>query len=337
MKTRSIGVAFDWRGATLASISRLASVSDKNGYDYFWIPEAWGTDAVVASANVLSLTSRIKVATGVLNIYSRSAALIGMSCLSLMQLGQERFALGLGTSGRALVENWHGVPYESPIIRTREYVEVIRKVVRGEQIDYSGKILKLRNFRAFTTAPSNCNLEIYLGALGDRNIRLAGEICDGAIVTFYPRSRIRHALEVLNESVGKPQRNLFWMVPTMLLGSHNDYETEQRSRNEMAKLIAFYVTSMGDYYSSLLEKCGFGSTVAAIKESYGRGDKQGASKAVSEELLNELCLLGTKSELKNTIEDLPEGVTPVMSANISDEGRLESFQKTLLAVAPERS
>ena len=165
-----------------------------------------------------------------------------MACVTLDQIAPGRFILGLGSSGKAVVENWHGTSFAMPIRRTKEYVEIITRVLAGIIWIMLARYLRLSGFRLYTNSRSS-DQEIYIGAIGDRNLTIAGEISDGAIVTMYPLSKIQHALERLEpaNSQGKEKR-LFVYVPLRI--TLNSDETI-KARMEVAKNIAFYVSSMG--------------------------------------------------------------------------------------------
>jgi alkanesulfonate monooxygenase SsuD/methylene tetrahydromethanopterin reductase-like flavin-dependent oxidoreductase (luciferase family) len=325
-----LGVTFDWRGASIAGISELSKAADELGYDSFWIPEAWGTEGFAASAHVLNQTKHIKVRTGVLNTYSRSAAVLGMGSLTLLQIDPKRFSLGLGTSGRRLVEDWHGVKFDQPLGRMREYVEVIKKVVRGGVVDYKGKVLNLSRFRAYTEIPHGDDFKIYLAALGDKSLRLAGEISDGAIVIFYSMQKLGHALEQLNAFPSDKVRELVAIIPAEVTNSSD----EERALLSMKKRISFYISSMGVYYARLLADSGFSEIVGKVNEAHGRGEKERALDAVTRELVDELCLLGNPEEIRRKIDAL-KGVTPVLGLRISSQEEVADSLKTLRALAPD--
>src|SRR5487761_951886 len=143
------GVTIDWRGATINAITTIAKKADECGYGYLWIPEAWGLEAFSTIGHLLSATKKIKIGTGVINVHSRSAATIAMGSATLNQLAPGRFLLGLGTSGRRLIEGWHGVKFEKSFQRTKEYVEAIQKILKGEEARYGGDLLKMSGFRLF--------------------------------------------------------------------------------------------------------------------------------------------------------------------------------------------
>ncbi len=304
-----LGVSINWRGATIESSRAIAQEADRLGFEYLWLTEAWGLEALSTAGYLLGLTSRIKVGVGVLNIFSRSAALIGMACATLDQIAPERFVLGLGSSARAVVENWHGVPFQRPTQRTKEFVEVVRRVAGGEQLNYSGEILKLSGFRLYTR-PRLDQQEIYIGALGERNLELAGEISDGAIVTMYPLSRMSRALQILEQSDGKKKKTLFAYLPLKIT---RNPEEVTRARVEVARNIGFYIASMGKFYAANLSKLGFEENVKKIIAGHSRGGSKGASEAVDEELIGELSLIGSVEEIREKLMELPKGVVPVIA------------------------
>src|SRR5579864_5695975 len=166
----------------LDAVVELARVADRLGYDTLWVPETWGFDAVTILAVLAASTERIRIASGVLNVYSRSAALIAQTAASLQHLSRNRFILGLGTSGPIVVEGWHGVAFRNPIMRTREYVEVIRLALSAQTVDFAGQTMQLSRFRLLN--PPNAMPPIYIASLGPRNVRLTGEVADGWLPTF---------------------------------------------------------------------------------------------------------------------------------------------------------
>ena len=194
------GLCINWRGATIDFTREIALEADKLGLEYLWLSEAWGMEATSTAGYLLGITRRVKIGAGILNVYSRSAALIGMACATLDQIAPNRFLLGLGSSGKTVVENWHGASFTKPLQRTREYVEIIRRVVRGEDLEFSGEVLNLSGLRLYTKPGSN-NQEIYIGAIGDRNLTIAAEILRRGYCYFvstfknFARSRSNEKIE----------------------------------------------------------------------------------------------------------------------------------------------
>ncbi len=305
----NFGVTVAWQGSTIEALNVIAGEADKSGFGYFWVPEAWGLEAFSTVSNILSRTTRIRVGTGIANVYSRSAALIGMGSATLDQIAPGRFMLGLGSSGRAVVENWHGYGFSKPLRRTEEYVQVIRKVASGESVEFQGEILHLSKFRLYTK-PVAPKLEIYLGAIGDANLRHAGKICDGAILVLYPISQLNHATKVLKGESQNGEKRLFVYLPAFISASRNDLV---RAKQRVARSIAFYVSSMGSYYSKNLVRFGYEDDVKRIVEAHKSGGSSASEKAVSETLLEDLSLIGSHESVVERVSKLPEGVIPVLA------------------------
>ena len=304
------GVCINWRGATIDFTRMVALEADNLGFEYLWLTEAWGLEALSTAGYLLGITRKVKIGAGVLNIYSRSAAVIGMACATLDQIAPDRFLLGLGSSGKTVVENWHGVSFAKPFERTKEYIEIIKRVARGDNLDYSGEVLTLSGFKLYTK-PRAKDQEIYIGAIGDRNLTIAGRISDGAIVTIYPLSRISHALDVLerSKSDGKEKR-LFAYIPLKITLNSDETRT---ARTEVAGNVAFYIGSMGRYYASNLSKLGYEESVKKILKAHSEGGSRAAANSVDDDLIDDLSLVGDVEQIREKIQSLPRMMTPVFA------------------------
>jgi alkanesulfonate monooxygenase SsuD/methylene tetrahydromethanopterin reductase-like flavin-dependent oxidoreductase (luciferase family) len=322
------GVALSWRGTTVDGTRTLCTEADRLGFEYFWITEAWGLEALSTAGYLLGFSRNIKIGTGVLNVFSRSAALIGMACATLDQISPGRFLLGIGASGKKLVENWHGVSFEKPSTRVKEYVKVIQRVVRGDPVDFRGETMKLSDFKLYAK-PIERKQEIFLGAMGDRNLQLAGEISDGAIVTMYPISQLAHALHEVNGSaLSGAKKEVFSYL--QLKVAKNEAEKEN-AKTEIAKHIAFYVASMGANYARNLCKLGFEKDVNEIIAAHSSGGSKSAAQAVSEKLIGELSLIGTPEEIQEKVTGIPDGVTPVFVVDAPQDSDIRALKLDQLA------
>lgn len=311
------GVTFDWRGAALEAITTISLQADHSGCGYFFVGEAWGLEAFSTVAHVLTVTKRIKVGTGVVSIYSRSAATIAMACATLNQLAPGRFLLGLGASGQGLVESFHGAKFDRPFERTRKYVEDIRKIQSGEPVDYSGRA-ELARIRLFTTA-AKPPVPTYLGAIGEKNLELSGRVADGAIVTMYPISKLGYCRDLVRRE--DTSKKVFAFIPIKVTNSERE---EATGKFEISKLIAFYVASMGKYYAQNLIKLGYEKQVREIKEIAASGGTSEAARVISDDLLKDFALVGSPSQIIDKLVRFPEGVNPVLafSAGTGKDGEV---------------
>ena len=304
------GVTFDWRGAALEAITTISLQADHSGCGYFFVGEAWGLEAFSTVGHILTVTKRIKVGTGVVSVYSRTPATIAMACATLNQLAPGRFFLGLGTSGQGLVEAFHGAKFDRPFQRTKKYVEDIRKIQSGDLVDYSGRQepARIRLFAAAVKPP----VPTFLGAIGEKNLALSGSIADGAIVTMYPISKLGFCRDLVRQA--KASSKVFSFIPTKV--TSNDRE-EAAGKFEIAKLIAFYVSSMGKYYAQNLIKLGFEKQVDEIKQAAAKGGTSEAAKIISDDLLKDFALVGTAPQIIDRLARFPEGVNPVLAFSAS--------------------
>lgn len=328
---RNLGLTVAWQGATVDALRAIALEADRLGFGYLWIPEAWGVEALSTIAHLLTITTKIKIGSGILNVYSRSAALIGMACATLDQISPGRFALGLGSSGRELVENWHGVKFEKPLDRTREYIDVIRKVASGESVDYNGEILHLNRFRLFSK-PMVSVPEIYLGAIGEKNLRLSGRVADGAILATFPISKLDYAESVVNEESGN--KKIFAYYPLKIVDSE---EGKQEARTEFAKNIAFYVSSMGSYYAKNLSNLGYADRVKKIRAAYSTGGSKAAVSAVEPEFVDDLSFIGSAKSIVEKVSQISKNVIPVFGLRASSIEATQEGIESLRVLAAEIS
>jgi Luciferase-like monooxygenase len=323
-----IGVTVDWRGVTVESLSAIAVEADRLGFGYFWVPEAWGLEAFSIIGHLISLTKNIRFGSGVLNVYSRSPALIAMGYATLDQMSPGRFVLGLGSSGKGLIENWHSTRFEKPIRRTREYVESIRLILSGKVADYKGEILNLSRFRLFTKIPES-EPEIYLAAMGEKSLKLAGEISDGAITTLYPISKLPDCAKTVRSADPSRTKRVFAYIPTEMIEKGSERSIAMA---RLAKYISFYVASMGKYYAQNLCSLGFRNDIERIISAHSSGS-EGASKAVSDALIEEVCAIGSANEIGVKLSSLPEGVLPILGLSISSREELSSSMNTIRGIA----
>lgn len=326
------GVTIDWRGASLQALTTIALQADYSGCGYLWVPEAWGLEAFSTIGHLLSITKRIKIGTGIVNIFSRSPGTIAMACATFNQLAPQRFLLGLGTSGKGLVEAFHGLRYEKALRRTEEYIAAIKKIESGEPIDYNGEIIKLARFRLYT-APVKPSTPIYLGAIGEKNLTLAGKVAEGAIVTLYPMSKLAQAHALVNQGNNSGKKKMFVYIPLRL--TRNEQE-EASAKTEIARFVSFYVTSMGKYYAQSLSGLGYGKQVQEIKSAASSGaGTLDASKLLDNEFLKEFALIGTPAKILDQIARIPDGIHPVFALAASSRSDGDTSARALREISVE--
>lgn len=275
-------------------------LADELGYDSVWLGESWGYELFTSMSDLVRATKRIKIGAGIANIYSRSPALIASTIATLDERSEGRILLGLGPSGAQVVEHWHGVPFEKPLQRTREYVEIIRTILRGEKLMYQGEIFQLeRGFKLRFKSPRP-DLPIYIAAMGPKNIAQTGEIADGVLPVYWPASKwgaLRAQLDAGSLQAGRPAHSaaIAPYITTVILRDDASEAERRAAALKAASPLAYYIGKMGVYYAQMLTRNGFGEDVEAVLAGWQQGMKS-ALEAVSPRLLEETTIIGTARE-----------------------------------------
>ena len=303
---------------SLLTVEQVLACSKKLGMlksDTVWIPETWGME----NFSMLSLVSKennySKIGSSIINIYSRSPSLIAMGAATVDTISNKRLVLGLGTSSQPLVEDFHGDKFERPLNRMKEYVEIIRLILSGKMINYSGKIFSLKNFSLLIKPPRN-TIPIYLAAVNQRMVELSWKIADGVIFYLRPKSEIKSTLSKM-QSQKKIDASL-----QIITCVHSDSE---KAMIRAKKTLAFYV-SVGKIYREFLASNGFKNETKNIFEEYEKNGLKNNHELVPESMVNELCIAGTPDECKNQLKQFRNtGIDlPIIQFNPTDNV-LDSF------------
>ena len=277
--------------------------------DTVWIPETWGME----NFSMLSMASKensfAKIGSSIVNIYSRSPSLIAMGAATVDTISNKRLVLGLGTSSQPLVEDFHGDKFEKPLKRMKEYVEIIRLILTGKRINYSGEIFSLKDFSLLIKPPRN-TIPIYLAAVNQKMVELAWEIADGVIFYLRPKNEIKSTLAKM-ENQKKIDTTL--QIITCI---HKDPE---KAIIRAKKTIAFYV-SVGKIYREFLALNGFKNETKNIFEEYKKTGLENNHELVPKSMINELCISGTPDECKKQLKQFREtGINlPIIQFNPTD-------------------
>jgi F420-dependent oxidoreductase-like protein len=283
-------------------VAALARLAEDAGLDSVWVSETWGSDATVLAAWIAAHTERVAVGTGVLQMPGRTPAAAAMAAMTLDHLSEGRLRLGLGVSGPQVVEGWHGVPFESPLARTREYVAIVRAALaREEPLAFEGEVYSLpaaggrgRSLKMNVT-PLRADLPIYLAAMGPKNVALAVEIADGWLpLLFCPEHTDVFALPPLPAT--------FDVAPMVLTAIDDDLGS---ARDVVRPQIALYVGAYGskqqNFYADLVRRYGFEAEVDAIQEAALDRRPADATAAVTDELVDSLALVGPVDRVRERV------------------------------------
>lgn len=287
--------------AAWKQIVEKVKIADRLGYDSIWLGESWGYELFTSMADLVRETSRIKIGAGIANIFSRTPALIASTVATLDERSGGRIILGLGPSGANVIEHWHGVPFQKPVQRTREYVEIIRTILRGEKLIYHGEMFNLERGFKLRFAPPRPDLPIYIAAMGPKNVVQSGEIADGILPVYWPGNKwgeLRQQLDEGSALAGRPPHSaaIAPYLTCAILDEDMDEERRAAIRFAATSPLAYYIGKMGVYYAQMLTRNGFGAEVQAVQEGWKQGMKS-AIDAVSPELFEATTLLGTPTEI----------------------------------------
>jgi F420-dependent oxidoreductase-like protein len=323
-------------------IHAFVRASDKLGYDTLWIAEAYGWDAFTLLADLACVTGRIKLGTGIINVFSRSPALIAQSAASMDNISGGRFVLGLGTSGHQVVEGWHGVKFERGVRRLRETIDIVRTVLRRERLTYEGEIFHLDMGLKLITHPVRDQIPIYLATLTPAGMALAGEMADGWIPVFFsPRhweSVLRPALAVGAERAGRSLDELSICVyQTVIVTDDLD-----AGRDAMRPHLALYIGGMGsrdkNYYNQLFRRYGFESEARRIQELYLDRRREEAMAALTPELIDLVTIIGPLEECRRRLGELGAvGVDEVAISLLVPDNDPAKVMAALEGLAPASS
>ena len=289
--------------------------------DVIWIPETWGMENFSMLATSSIENSFSKIGSSIINIYSRSPTQIAMGAATVDTLSNQRLILGLGTSSKPIVENFHGSKFVNPVQRMREYVEIIRLCLSGEKINYSGQIFSLENFSLLIKPPRR-NVPIYLAAVNYKMIELTWEIGDGVIFYLRPKNEIKVTLEKMQN-----QRRIDSTLQIITCVDENSEKAIERAK----KTVAFYI-SVGEIYRNFLANNGYRNEIDNIYEEYKNSGLQNNFTLVSDKMIKDLCICGTPDEARHQLNAFQDtGIDlPIIQFNPIDkvESSFELLVKT---------
>lgn len=312
-----LGLALGYSGKSLDLPLDLVKRAEAVGFDSVWVSEAYGSDAVSPAAWLLAQTSRIKVGTSIMQMPARTPAMAAMTAMTLSQLSGGRFILGLGASGPQVVEGWHGVPYAKPITRTREYIQIVRKIMaREEAVRFDGEIYQLplqgsgatglgkplKSIMAADTA-----IPIYTASITPVGLACAGEYADGVFPVWMSPDRFEaigpYLQRGFDEAANGKSLAGFDIAPNVPVMLGDDLEA---LRLPIKQMRALYIGGMGardkNFYTAYTRAMGFADAAEKIQSLYLKGDKEAAIAAVPDELVDETCLIGSESMIRARAE-----------------------------------
>ena len=306
-----LGFLLGYSGKQIHIPIELIKQAESMGYDSVWTAEAYGNDAVTSAAWVLAQTTKIRVGTAIMQMPARTPAMCAMTAMSLDQLSGGRFIVGLGASGPQVVEGWHGVPYGKPVTRTKEYIQIMRKIFEREgPVEFDGQMYQMPNQSEGTTGLCKplksilaaTDIPIYTASITPAGLRCAGEVADGVFPVWMDPNKY----DVLGESIeqgfekagnGKSLKD-FDIAPFVTVAMNDDLDA---AYDALRPWLALYIGGMGaknkNFYHEYATRLGYGDAANQIQELYLSGKKPEAEALVPNELLDEVSLIGPRERI----------------------------------------
>ncbi|MBO0865615.1 MAG: LLM class F420-dependent oxidoreductase, partial [Mycobacterium sp.] len=328
-----IGVVLDYSGGFREAADRVVDL-EKVGIDVAVVAEAYSFDAVSQLGYLAAKTSTVELASGVFPIYTRTPSLLAMTAAGLDFVSDGRFRLGIGTSGPQVIEGFHGVPFDAPLGRTREVVEICRQVWRRDRVSYPGKHYQiplpadqgtgLGKALHIINQPVRQRIPISIAALGPKNVELTAEIAEGwQPVFFYPEK----AQSVWGEALaaGRAKREPTLGPLDVMVGASLAIGDDVEDRLAWVKpQLALYIGGMGaknrNFYHNLATRYGFGEVANRIQELYLSGRKAEAVAAVPDELVRHISLIGPRGFVAERVAAFADaGVTTLLATPLSTD------------------
>ena len=281
-------------GYSLERMRELALLADVHGFHSVWLAESWGLDAVTLLADIGAHTRRVALGTAIVSVFSRTPAGFAMAAATLAHLYEGRVILGLGASTKALVEKWHGVRFDRPLARLRDTVCILRQILAGQTVSYRGEVFSVDGYH-LRVPPPQPSPPIYLAGLGPTSRGLVGELADGWLPYLIPLRGLASTVAEIRNHASRSGRSgdAIRIAPLITTAVAED---SHLARERARQHIAFYLGAMGPHYRGFVASFGFEEETKGIAAAWREGDRSGAFRLVSDEMLRELAIAGSPDE-----------------------------------------
>jgi F420-dependent oxidoreductase-like protein len=331
--SNKIGIVPFWKNYDRKAVLRAACLAEDLGYDSIWIPEAWAYEQFQLLTEIALSTQRLGLATGIANVFSRSPGLLAMSTATLDEISEGRAILGLGTSGKVVVENFHGMQYTKPLTRLRETVGILRALWRGERLSPEmSSLFDARHFK-LEMKPVRASIPIYIASLQEKAVREIGRIADGWVPTFWPYKHLKDGIAFLEEGAREAGRDpsSIDVAPFIAVVPLDDVDM---ARSLIKPLVSFYIGGMGTYYHAMFCRYGFKENADTVRDLYNSGDRRKAAAAVSDELIDAIAICGPAALCRDKLAEWREQGMGTALVNLASGVPEEINQQVIRDLAP---
>ena len=297
---------------SMGEVLSFAKRADKNKRIHsLWIPESWGHESFASLGAMSQTTHRVKLGTAIINIYSRTPATIAMAASTLDMLSRNRTIIGLGASTPTIIEDFHGLGFEKPVARMREYIECIRAMIKGDKVNYNGEYVKAKDFKLLYK-PQRESIPIFVACVNTNMISLASNMADGVLLYLRPIQELKETVMRIKSATRDAKS---FEISCVLICAMSTREPE-KARARARKTLAFYI-SVGKYYRNFLADNGFRKETEQIATEYQQNGLEAASIKVPQTMLDSLTICGTADECARSLSRfMSTGITlPIIQIN----------------------
>ena len=329
-----LGMTFGyWGRGPRADLIELSQAADDAGFDSIWVAESWGNDAFTFGAWIAAHTKRVRIGTGIVQMAARTPVATAMAAITLDHLSNGRFILGLGVSGPQVVEGWYGQPSAKPLARTREYVEIVRRVLRREgALDFQGEFYQHPYTGPGSTGlgkplkvmvhPLRADLPIFLGAEGPKNVTQTAEIADGWLPLYY--SPFRPEVYADQLAGAKPGFEIAALAHVHIT------DDVPAGLAPVKAMLGFYIGGMGakgqNYHTKLMQRMGYEEEALRIQDLFFEGKRDEAIAAVPDAFADEISLVGPAERVRERLDEWRK--TPITTLLVAprNPGEMKQLQ-----------
>jgi probable F420-dependent oxidoreductase len=304
----------------------LVQQAEARGFDYISVGEAWGTETCTMAGALLARTHRIQVGTGIVSIYLRPPTLAAMQAMTLDLIAPGRTCFGLGVSTQN-INGFHGIPWDYPVSRTREYVSILRQVLAGERVTYEGKFYQPRGFQLSVPPPSG-RVPIYLAAVNPQMLQLAGEVADGVLLAWLPVRQLSLSIAEIAKGAARAGRSLSEIdigcyIHTAVTNNR------QQTLKQLRRVLVGYCQA--NTYIQGFRHFGYGDILDEVHRYWKAGNRAMAEAALPEQMVEELYVLGTPDECRAHVERFRQAglQLPVLAAPPTSLITKEDFSRLI--------
>jgi F420-dependent oxidoreductase-like protein len=344
-----LGLMLGYAAGKIELPLELVQEADRLGVYAVWTAEAYGSDVISPLAWVGALTKNVKLGTAIMQMPGRTPANAAMTAMTMNQLSGGRFLMGLGLSGPQVVEGWHGVTYARPLARTREYVEIVRTILkREERVTYDGRMYKIPydgddatglGKPLKSTLQAEPDIPIYLAAIGPQNVQLAAEIANGWLPIFFSPDKYDQIYKPYVEagfakSGGGKGYDSFDIAPTVSVVVNDSLDI---CYNLLRPMLALYIGGMGarnrNFYADLAGRYGYEAEAAEIQDLYLSGKRGEAMMKIPAELVDEVALVGPKERIRERLSRYLDSPANTLNITVFDVDSLRTMVELVSELA----